>query len=156
MTIQQFQQEKSIPEYVVVCNAMAQCFSNITECNDAKVQYSMSTNEIEVVFTNKKQEIVRMPINQLGDGYRSAMYLFADIAYRMAILNPQYLDKVLEETEGIVLIDEIELHLSPVLQQRIIGDLLEIFPKVQFIVSTHATDVVNSVQSDSLIVLKEN
>ena len=46
-----------------------------------------------------------------GDGYRCTISLIVDIAYRMAILNPQLFDKALAETEGIVLIDEIDLHL---------------------------------------------
>ena len=74
----------------------------------------------------------------------------------MAILNPQLLNHVLEETEGIVLIDEVDLHLHPSWQQRILKDLLSIFPKVQFIVSTHAPAVINSVDSDSLIILKDD
>lgn len=156
MTIQQYQREKPIPEYVAVCNAMAHCFRSITKCNDAKVQFNMDTNEIDVIYTNQSNEKIRIPVSQLSDGYKCTISLIADIAYRMAILNPQLLENVLEETTGIVLIDEIDLHLHPVWQQRIIRDLMEIFPKVQFIVSTHAPAVINSVQSDTLIVLKEN
>ena len=74
----------------------------------------------------------------------------------MAILNPQLLDKVLTETEGIVLIDEVDLHLHPTWQKRILKDLLDIFPRVQFIVSTHAPEVINSVRSDSVVILKDN
>lgn len=74
----------------------------------------------------------------------------------MAILNPQLLDKVLIETEGIVLIDEIDLHLHPSWQKRILKDLMDIFPKVQFIVSTHAPEVINSVKSESIVILKDN
>lgn len=79
-----------------------------------------------------------------------------DIAYRMAILNPQLLEKVLSDTEGIILIDEIDLHLHPSWQQRVIRDLTSIFPKVQFIVSTHAPAIINSVQSENLFVLKNH
>lgn len=156
MTIQQFQREQPIPEYIAVCDAMAKCFRSITGCDDAKVQFNMDTNEIDVIYTNAANKKVRIPVSQLSDGYKCTISLIADIAYRMAILNPQLLDKVLEETDGIVLIDEVDLHLHPVWQQRIIHDLLEIFPKVQFIVSTHAPAVINSVSSESLIVLKDN
>lgn len=74
----------------------------------------------------------------------------------MAILNPQLLNRVLVETEGLVLVDEIDLHLHPTWQKRILTDLMEIFPKVQFVVSTHAPEVINSVASDSVIILKNN
>ena len=70
---------------------------------------------------------MRIPINQLSDGYKSTISLVADIAYRMA-LNPQLLGNVCRETDGVVLIDEVDLHLHPTWQQRILGDLTEIFP----------------------------
>ena len=73
----------------------------------------------------------------------------------MALLNPHLLDNVLTETEGIVLIDEVDLHLHPTWQKRILKDLMEIFPKVQFIVSTHAPEVINSVKRESVVVLKD-
>lgn len=57
------------------------------------------------------------------------------------------------QTEGIVLIDEIDLHLHPSWQQRVLSDLNKIFPKLQFIVTTHAPAVINTVKSDSLIIL---
>ena len=85
-------------------------------------------------------------MKELSDGYKNTLSMVADIAYRMAVLNPWLLDRVLTETTGIVLIDEIDLHLHPQWQQRIIGDLRTIFPKVQFIVSTHAPLVINSVK----------
>lgn len=89
------------------------------------------------------------------------MFAFAEIlivciAYRTAILNPQLLDRVLTETEGIVLTDEIDLHIHPTWQKRILKDLMNVFPKVQFIVSTHAPEVINSARSDSIVILKDN
>ncbi len=60
------------------------------------------------------------------------------------------------ETPGLVMIDEIDLHLHPTWQERILGDLMAIFPCVQFIVTTHAPIVINSIRSDNLILLREN
>ena len=71
--------------------------------------------------------------------------MIGDIAYRMAVLNPTLGDQVLEKTPGVVLIDEIDLHLHPQWQQTILSDLHAIFPEVQFIVSSHAPAVINSV-----------
>ena len=98
---------------------------------------------------------MRIPMSQLSDGYRGTLSLIADIAYRMATLNPQLLDRVLEETEGVVLIDEVDLHLHPQWQKRVLRDLTSIFPKVQFIVSTHAPEVINSVRSENLVILED-
>lgn len=156
MTIQQLQRGQEIPEFTAVRMALEQVFASITGCSDVKVQFNLDMNEIEVLYFDTNNVHVRIPISQLSDGYKCTISLIADIAYRMAILNPQLLDKVLLETEGIVLIDEIDLHLHPVWQKRILKDLLEIFPKVQFIVSTHAPEVINSVKSDSVVILKNN
>ena len=60
----------------------------------------------------------------------------------------------LEKIPGIVLIDEIDLHLHPAWQHRILSDLKEIFPKVQFIVTTHAPAVISSVKGENLVILE--
>lgn len=156
MTIQQYQRNQAIPEFTAVCNAMEQCFQSVTGYNNVKVQYNLDTKEIDVIYQDDNEQYVRIPMAQLSDGYRCTISLIADIAYRMALLNPQLLDKVLEETEGIVMIDEVDLHLHPSWQQRILKDLVSVFPKVQFIVSTHAPAVINSVDSECLIILKDD
>lgn len=156
MTIQQLQRRQEIPEFTAVRIALEHAFSSITGCLDVNVQYNLDTNEIDVIYKDKDKNYVRIPVSQFSDGYKCTLSLIADIAYRMAILNPQLLDRVLVETGGIVLVDEIDLHLHPSWQKRILKDLIEIFPKVQFIVSTHAPEVINSVKSDSVVILKNN
>ena len=71
----------------------------------------------------------------------------------MAVLNPTLGDQILEKTLGIVLIDEIDLHLHPQWQQTILSDLHAIFPKIQFIVSSHAPAVINSVSREQIRIL---
>ena len=71
----------------------------------------------------------------------------------MAVLNPILGDQVLEKTPGVVLIDEVDLHLHPQWQQTILGDLHGIFPNVQFIVSSHAPAVIHSVQREQIRIL---
>jgi predicted ATP-binding protein involved in virulence len=115
----------------------------------------MGTKELEVAYKDEAGNVMRIPINQLSDGYKSTISLVADIAYRMAVLNPQLLGDVCKETGGVVLIDEVDLHLHPSWQQRILGDLTAIFPKVQFIVSTHAPAVISSVKSENIILLDD-
>ncbi len=156
MTLQQLQRGHEIPEFMAVRMAMEQVFSSITGFSDVKVQFNLDTGDIDIVYFDKNNEHFRIPISQLSDGYKCTLSLIADIAHRMAILNPQLFDHVLTETEGIVLIDEIDLHLHPTWQKRILKDLMNIFPNVQFIVSTHAPEVINSVKSDSIVILKNN
>ena len=141
-------------EYIAVRKAMEQCFSLMTGINRVKVQFNPETGEIDILYYDINQRAVRLSLNQLSDGYKGMLSLIADIAYRMAVLNPWLLDKVLTETDGIVFIDEVDLHLHPAWQQRVIHDLVTIFPRVQFIVTTHAPAVINSVKSDNLIILK--
>ena len=58
-------------------------------------------------------------------------------------------------TPGIVLIDEVDLHLHPTWQQRIVEDLRRTFPSIQFIVTTHSPQVVSSLKSSSVYVMKD-
>ena len=60
-----------------------------------------------------------------------------DVAYRMALLNPFLLDKI-TDTPGIVLIDELDMHLHPKWQWKVIDALRRTFPNIQFIAATHA------------------
>lgn len=90
-------------------------------------------------------------IEQLSDGYRTTLAMVMDIAARMAEANPESPDPL--QTSGIVLIDEIELHLHPGWQQQILGDLQATFPNVQFIVTTHSPQVISTVPPQCLRVL---
>lgn len=160
MTVQKYQNQESglgaIPELTAVYAAMEQCYNQITNRDDTKIQYNISTNELDVAYTDENGERMRIPISQLSDGYKSTISLVADIAYRMAVLNPQLLDQVLSETGGIVLIDEVDLHLHPAWQQHILQDLTAIFPKVQFIVTTHAPEIINSVERECVVVMENH
>ena len=73
----------------------------------------------------------------------------------MAVLNPQLLSDVIRKTSGIIIIDEIDLHLHPKWQKNILKTLTSIFPKIQFIVSTHSPSVISSATENQLMVLNE-
>lgn len=78
------------------------------------------------------------------------MALLGDLARRIAIANP-YRENPMEG-EGIVLIDEIELHMHPSWQRRILGVLKQLFPNVQFIITTHSPQVLGSVDNSYKII----
>lgn len=156
MTLLQLQKGSLIPELEVVKNAVVKCFKGIKNISDANLFFNIESHCIDIDYKDIDGKLYRYHVNDLSDGYKNTLSLIADIAYRMAILNPQCMDRVLEETGGIVLIDEIDLHLHPQWQQRIIGDLQSIFPKVQFIVTTHAPIVIQSVPKENIIVLENN
>ena len=90
-------------------------------------------------------------LDQLSGGCQAVLALAADLAWRMAQGNP-HLDNTLS-SEAIVLIDEIELHLHPSWQQRILGDLRRTFPNAQFIVSTHSPQVLTTVEPQHIVEL---
>ena len=152
MTMIELQEGIQMPELSAVKNAMAKCFSGNDASRNAKFEYKVKTREIEVEYMNGSTK-EKLPMRMLSDGVRITISMVADIAYRMALLNPQLLDRVLEETPGIVLIDEIDMHLHPEWQRRIMGDLKSVFPKVQFIVTTHAPSVLVNVKSNNVLLL---
>lgn len=94
----------------------------------------------------------QLSIDQLSGGYRIMLALAADLARRMAQGNP-HLDDPLQ-SEAVVLIDEIELHLHPFWQQRILDDLIKTFPNTQFIVSTHSPQVLTTVKPEHVVGLR--
>jgi predicted ATP-binding protein involved in virulence len=90
----------------------------------------------------------RLTVNQLSDGEKCLMAMVGDMARRMAIANPLRSNPL--EGEGIILIDEIDLHLHPVWQRMVIPKLMEVFPNCQFLISTHSPHVITHVQPENL------
>lgn len=84
-------------------------------------------------------------INQLSDGEKCLLAMVGDLARRLAIANPDPSFDPLQGS-GVVLIDEIELHLHPKWQRGIIPDLKKTFSKCQFIVTTHSPQVISDVK----------
>lgn len=97
----------------------------------------------------------QLRIEQMSDGYKIVTAMVADIASRMAEANPDMADPLL--SNGIVLIDEIDLHLHPKWQRTIISSLTQTFPNIQFIVSTHSPIILSgALTASQIIVLGEN
>jgi len=116
-----------------------------------EMAYSFKDDDLIGLFINSSGETHKLLFRQLSDGYRNTIGMVADIAYRCIKLNPHLGDKSIEDTPGIVLIDELDLHLHPKWQKRIVNDLKNIFKSIQFIATTHSPFVVQSLKSDELI-----
>lgn len=97
-----------------------------------------------------------LPFNSLSDGTRNFFAIIADMAFMCVTLNPHLKEKALEETEGVVLIDELDLHLHPEWQRKIIKALRDTFPKVQFIATTHSPFLIQETGKGQLIILKNS
>lgn len=92
-------------------------------------------------------------VNQLSDGEKCLFALVGDLARRMGMANPDSLDPL--KGEGVVLIDEIDLHLHPKWQRRVIPMLTEVFPNCQFLISTHSPQVISHVRPESIFLLRQ-
>lgn len=93
------------------------------------------------------------PMSRLSDGLRTTIGLVADLALRAVQLNPHLGENAAQGTEGIVMIDEVDMHLHPQWQQMILPDLMRTFPRVQFIVTTHSPQVLSTVKRESIRLL---
>ena len=96
----------------------------------------------------------RFAVNQLSGGEKCLIALIGDLARRLSIANPT-LDNPLHG-KGVVLIDEIDLHLHPKWQRLVVAKLLKVFPRCQFNISTHSPHVVTHVRKDSLYLLTQS
>ena len=104
-------------------------------------------------MTVKKQG-QELNVHQLSDGEKCLLALVGDLARRLAIANPGLDDPLFGE--GIVLVDEIELHLHPRWQRDIIPALKKTFPNCQFIVSTHSPQVISHVHPEGVFILERD
>jgi predicted ATP-binding protein involved in virulence len=102
-------------------------------------------------MTVKKQD-QELIVNQLSDGEKCLLAMVGDLARRLAIANPGLADPL--QGNGVVLIDEIELHLHPKWQRQIITALTTTFPNCQFIITTHSPQVVSHVKPDNIYLLQ--
>lgn len=106
---------------------------------------------------------VKLNISQLSDGEKCLFALIGDIARRLAMLNMGgnkenctiSVDEILQ-SEGIVLVDELDLHLHPLWQRRVIEQLPKVFPHVQFIVSTHSPDMISEVNAGCIFAVSSH
>ncbi len=102
-----------------------------------------------ILLTKGEQEL---EVEQLSDGEKCLLALTGDLARRLSLANPGHHDPLLGS--GIVLIDEVELHLHPAWQRRVVPALRLTFPNCQFILTTHSPLVLSRVPKSSLRILR--
>ena len=150
--------KKPVPEFEAVRNAISSCYKGIDNRKNLKdviIDYDAEQEDIEIQMYFDDDKVEVLPLHYLSDGAKSILAIVADIAYRMAVLNPHLLDKVITDTDGIVLIDEIDMHLHPSWQRKIIDSLHKTFPKVQFIFTTHSPTVLTNVPKENIQIIKD-
>lgn len=121
------------------------------------IWYDSDTEEIALSIHGNPQ-----PFGNLSAGQRVMLALVADLAIRMVTQNnflvppeelgpeDEPLPRVLAQTPGVVLIDELDVHLHPKWQRVVVDSLRKVFPKIQFIATTHSPFIVQSLREDEL------
>lgn len=120
----------------------------LPDLNNMRVSYS--SNEIKLLLDKNK---ITLEVQQLSQGEKSILTLIGDIARRLVLLNPSMKNPL--HGSGIVLIDEIDLHLHPTWQQGIVSNLQKVFPNLQMILTTHSPQVLSTVDSSSIRIIGE-
>lgn len=139
----------TVREYEMFKNIVASFMKEINELDEIPSIYYSSQFE-ELVYKDDKTEI---PISKLSAGYQSLLWMIMDLAYRVCLLNPELESR--EQVTGIVLIDEIDLHLHPKWQWNVIEALRKTFAGVQFIIATHSPIVISAAKEANLILLDD-
>lgn len=139
----------AVREYEMFKNIVASFMKEINELTMVpSIYYSPQFDEL--VYKEDKTE---MPISKLSAGYQSLLWMIMDLAYRVCMLNPELESK--DQIMGIVLIDEIDLHLHPKWQWNVTDALRKTFASVQFIIATHSPIVISASKEANLILLDD-
>jgi predicted ATP-binding protein involved in virulence len=127
-----------------------------------KVKYLQNNSVDIIVDWNEKS----LNLSQLSDGQRNLLLLVVDITSSLIIKGIKTPVDILSNRipqddnalnrKGIILIDEIELHLHPQWQREVLPALQKTFPNIQFIVTTHSPQVLSRVHKDDIFILKDN
>lgn len=137
----------TVREYEMFKNIVASFMKEINELDNIPAIY-YSPQFDELVYKDDKAE---MPISKLSAGYQSLLWMIMDLAYRVCMLNPELDNR--KQITGIVLIDEIDLHLHPKWQWNVIEALQKTFENVQFIIATHSPIVISASKEANLVLL---
>lgn len=147
MTLISLQKNKPIGELTATLEAISNFMKSLVGNNkEVSIFYDFERDEVIVELGDTK-----LPLRLMSSGYRSLIGMVADIAFRMSLLNPQLKEKASLLTPGVILIDELDLHLHPKWQWKIVEDLKRTFPKVQFIATTHAPIIISSCKNGEII-----
>lgn len=151
MELNAFQKKHEIREYEAFKKIVSVFMKRISQLTSIpKISYS---TQLEQLVYQEGETV--LPISDLSAGYQSLLWMVMNLAYRLALLNPEKAEN-LGDTAGIVLIDEIDMHLHPKWQWNIVNALEETFPNIQFILATHSPIVISSCKNEQLIMIAED
>lgn len=125
-------------------------FDAVKTANPYIIDIQFHDGELWIKVNMDGNESKLLPLSLLSDGIHYFTAMVSEIAYRCIVLNGYQRESAVEETKGIVMIDEIDLHLHPTWQRHVVDDLKKAFPNVQFVVTTHSPFIVQSLKSDEV------
>lgn len=146
LSYSELQKRTSIPAVTAVKNAVLVCIPGAKN-------FFHDTDQDQLTICLEKEGLV--PFNSLSDGYRNMVGMVADIAHRASRLNPHFGTDAPLLTKGVVLVDEMDLHLHPKWQRRVVSDLKKAFPSIQFIGTTHSPFILQSLEPGEVIDLDQ-
>lgn len=146
-TFVELQEKAPVPQLAGVNRAVCDAIPGTSA-----LTFNVRHDEVRVHFEDGAIE----SLERLSDGYRSMVAMVADIAWRASVLNPHLQERAARETEGVVLIDELELHLHPSWQWEVLPALRRAFPRIQLIATTHSPQVLSSAQPDQVRLLSRD
>ncbi len=151
MSMMEFEKKSSINEFTVF-KALVAKFLNYIENDDKDYKVYYSTEFSSLVFDDGN---TCMPIYNLSTGYRALLSMVMELSYRAVTLNPNITSDNMD-IPGVVLIDEIDAHLHPKWQWKVLGALEFVFPNVQFIIATHSPIILSSAKNATIINIENN
>jgi predicted ATP-binding protein involved in virulence len=119
------------------------------------LRYDVKQRSLLMEWNQPDGNVLTSLFDTLCDGERVIVALVADIARRACLLNPQLGGDVLKQTPGVVLIDELDLHLHPKWQRELPNGLKAAFPAMQFIATTHSPQILSELSPNEIILLKD-
>lgn len=114
-----------------------------------------ANGELWVKIKKQAHQSDMLPLQYHSDGIVAVTEMVAELAYRCIALNSYKGRNAIKETQGVVMIDEIDLHLHPSWQKHLATDLKKAFPNLQFVVTTHSPFIIQSLSNDEIINLDE-
>ncbi len=140
-TLWELQENEKSVILSLVRDAVKKC---VPECKEIK--HDVKKDKLIITLSNEE----KIPFSSLSDGVRNVLSMVMELALRCYLLNPYLGEEAPAKTPGVVLIDEIDLHLHPEWQMHILNDLTSVFGRIQFIVSTHAPLVLRSMHNGEI------
>lgn len=129
-------------------------FLNLPEDFSLKIYQDPDYNN--ELFVNYDSEH-NLPLSYYSDGFRNLIFLIIDLVWRSSQLNPWLsLEEISNKQVGVVTIDEIDLHLHPKWQAKAVSLIQQLFPNVQFFITTHSPTVVANFEKGTLFVITDN